>query len=49
MGRWEARNIGQMRGGDGRELGISDPQHSWGYEDGLWKGLEPPLLVTADF
>jgi hypothetical protein len=28
---------------------ISDHQHSWGYEDGPWKGPEPPLLVTADF
>jgi hypothetical protein len=28
---------------------ISDQQQSWGYEDGPWKGPEPPLLVTADY
>ena len=28
---------------------ISDHQQSWGYEDGPWKGPEPPLLVAADF
>jgi hypothetical protein len=28
---------------------ISDHQQSWGYEDGPWKGSEPPLLVAADF
>ena len=28
---------------------ISDQQHSWGYEDGPWKGPGPPLLVAADF
>jgi hypothetical protein len=28
---------------------ISDNQQSWGYEDGLWKGPEPTLLVAADF
>jgi hypothetical protein len=28
---------------------ISDHQQSWGYEDGPWKGLGPPLLVAADF
>ena len=27
---------------------ISDHQQSWGYEDGPWKGLRPPLLVVAD-
>jgi len=30
-------------------LKISDHQRSWGYEDGPWKGPEPPLLVAADF
>ena len=29
--------------------GISDHHRSWGYEDGPWKGPEPPLLVAADF
>jgi hypothetical protein len=29
-------------------LKISDHQQSWGYEDGPWKGLGPPLLVAAD-
>jgi hypothetical protein len=29
-------------------LQISDHQQNWGYEDGPWKGLEPPLLVAAD-
>jgi len=28
---------------------ISDHQQNWGYEDGLWKGPGPPLLVAADF
>jgi hypothetical protein len=28
---------------------ISDHQQRWGYEDGTWKGPEPPLLVAADF
>jgi len=28
---------------------ISDHQQSWGYEDGLWKGPGPLLLVAADF
>jgi len=28
---------------------ISDHQQSWGDADGPWKGLEPPLLVAADF
>jgi hypothetical protein len=28
---------------------ISDHQQSRGYEDGFWKGPEPPLLVAADF
>jgi len=28
---------------------ISDHQHSWGYEDGPWKGPGPPLLGAADF
>jgi hypothetical protein len=28
---------------------ISGHQQSRGYEDGLWKGSEPPLLVAADF
>ena len=30
-------------------LKISDHLQSWGYEDGPWKGLGPPLLVAADF
>jgi len=29
--------------------GISDHHQGWGYEDGPWKGPEPPLLVAADF
>jgi hypothetical protein len=28
---------------------ISDHQQSWGYEDGPWKGPEPPLLVATDY
>jgi hypothetical protein len=32
----------------GRIDEISDHQRSWGYEDGPWKGPEPPLLVAAD-
>ena len=31
------------------KIQISDHQQSWGYEDGLWKGPGPPLLVAADF
>jgi len=27
---------------------ISDHQQSWEYEDSLWKGPGPPLLVAAD-
>jgi hypothetical protein len=27
---------------------LSDRQQSWGYDDGPWKGPEPPLLVAAD-
>jgi hypothetical protein len=30
-------------------LAISDQQQSWGYEDGPWKGTEPPLPGVADF
>jgi hypothetical protein len=30
-------------------VNISDHLQSWGYEDGPWKGPEPPLLVAADF
>jgi hypothetical protein len=29
-----------------RSIKISDHQQSWGYEDGPWKGPEPPLLVA---
>jgi hypothetical protein len=29
-------------------LQISDHQRSYRYEDGPWKGPEPPLLVAAD-
>jgi hypothetical protein len=28
---------------------ISGHQRSWGYDDGLWKMLEPPCMVAADF
>ena len=28
---------------------ISDPQQSWGYEDGPWKGPGPSLLAATDF
>ena len=32
----------------GRATHMSDHQQSWGFEDGPWKGPEPPLLVAYE-